>query len=94
MSEGASIEPTAASAPDAIRVEHLSKSFGVVTALEDVSLHLRPGEVLGLIGDNGAVDMQPCGGTHVRRTGEIGQVVVTRIERKGKLNRRIRVSFA
>ena len=41
-------------APDAIRVEHIRKRFGVVTALEDVSLHLRPGEVLGLIGDNGA----------------------------------------
>ncbi len=41
-------------APDAIRVESLSKSFGVVRALEDVSLHVRPGEVLGLIGDNGA----------------------------------------
>ncbi len=41
-------------AADAIRVEHIRKSFGVVTALEDVSLHLRPGEVLGLIGDNGA----------------------------------------
>ena len=37
-----------------IRVENIRKSFGVVTALEDVSLHLRPGEVLGLIGDNGA----------------------------------------
>jgi misacylated tRNA(Ala) deacylase len=49
---------------------------------------------LVLIGDNGAVDMQPCGGTHVGRTGEIGPVVVTRIEKKGKLNRRIRVSFA
>ena len=40
--------------PDAIRVENIRKSFGVVTALEDVSLNLRPGEVLGLIGDNGA----------------------------------------
>jgi misacylated tRNA(Ala) deacylase len=49
---------------------------------------------LVLVGENGAVDMQPCGGTHVRRTGEIGPVVVTRIEKKGKLNRRIRVSFA
>jgi misacylated tRNA(Ala) deacylase len=49
---------------------------------------------LVLIGENGAIDMQPCGGTHVRRTGEIGPVVVTRIEKKGKLNRRIRVSFA
>jgi alanyl-tRNA synthetase len=35
-----------------------------------------------------------CGGTHVKRTGEIGRVIVTRIEKKGKLNRRIRVSFA
>ena len=49
---------------------------------------------LVLIGENGAVDMQPCGGTHVKRTGEIGRVAVTRIEKKGKLNRRIRVSFA
>jgi misacylated tRNA(Ala) deacylase len=49
---------------------------------------------LVLIGENGAIDMQPCGGTHVKRTGEIGRVVVTRIEKKGKLNRRIRVSFA
>jgi misacylated tRNA(Ala) deacylase len=49
---------------------------------------------LVLIGENGSVDMQPCGGTHVKRTGEIGRVAVTRIEKKGKLNRRIRVSFA
>ncbi len=41
-------------APEAIRVEKLAKSFGAVTALADVSLHLRQGEVLGLIGDNGA----------------------------------------
>jgi simple sugar transport system ATP-binding protein len=41
-------------APDAIRVENLTKSFGAVTALVDVSLHLRQGECLGLIGDNGA----------------------------------------
>jgi misacylated tRNA(Ala) deacylase len=49
---------------------------------------------LVLIGENGAVDMQPCGGTHVRRTGEIGPVAVAKIEKKGKLNRRIRVAFA
>lgn len=49
---------------------------------------------LVLIGENGAVDMQPCGGTHVRSTGEIGKLVVTRIEKKGKLNRRIRLAFA
>ncbi|PWU20585.1 MAG: ABC transporter ATP-binding protein, partial [Candidatus Rokuibacteriota bacterium] len=39
---------------DVIRVEHLKKSFGAVVALVDVSMHLREGEVLGLIGDNGA----------------------------------------
>jgi simple sugar transport system ATP-binding protein len=37
-----------------LRVEHLAKSFGAITALRDVSMHLRKGEVLGLIGDNGA----------------------------------------
>ena len=49
---------------------------------------------LVVIGEGGSVDLQPCGGTHVRSTGEIGPVAVTRIEKKGKQNRRIRVSFA
>ena len=39
---------------DVLRVEHIAKRFGPVTALRDVSLHLRKGEVLGLLGDNGA----------------------------------------
>src|ERR1043165_5105089 len=39
-------------------------------------------------------DLQPCGGTHVRRTGEIGAIRVTQIEKKGKQNRRVRISFA
>lgn len=41
-------------AVDAIRVENVAKSFGAVTALIDVSMHLSQGECLGLIGDNGA----------------------------------------
>jgi simple sugar transport system ATP-binding protein len=41
-------------ADDVLRVEHLAKRFGPVTALRDVNLHLRKGEVLGLLGDNGA----------------------------------------
>jgi ABC-type sugar transport system ATPase subunit len=41
-------------ADDVLRVEHIAKSFGPVTALRDVSLHLKKGEVLGLLGDNGA----------------------------------------
>jgi simple sugar transport system ATP-binding protein len=39
---------------DVLRVEHISKRYGAVTALVDVNMHLRRGEVLGLIGDNGA----------------------------------------
>ena len=39
------------------------------------------------------VDLQPCGGTHVRRTGEIGRVKVTKIESKGRQNRRVVVAF-
>ncbi len=35
------------------------------------------------------IDLQPCGGTHVRRTDEIGRVAVTRIENKGRQNRRV-----
>jgi misacylated tRNA(Ala) deacylase len=40
------------------------------------------------------LDLQPCGGTHVRTTGEIGKVAVTQIEKKGKQNRRVRLAFA
>jgi len=40
------------------------------------------------------LDLQPCGGTHVRATGEIGPVRVTQIEKKGKQNRRVRLAFA
>jgi simple sugar transport system ATP-binding protein len=39
---------------DVLRVEHISKRYGAVTALIDVNMHLNRGEVLGLIGDNGA----------------------------------------
>jgi misacylated tRNA(Ala) deacylase len=38
-------------------------------------------------------DLQPCGGTHVRSTAEIGAVRVTQIEKKGKLNRRVRLAL-
>ena len=49
---------------------------------------------LVMIGEDGAVDLQPCGGTHVRRTAEIGRLAVSKIEKKGRINRRIRVVFA
>lgn len=49
---------------------------------------------LVMIGEDGKVDLQPCGGTHLSSTGAIGPVVVAKIENKGKINRRIRVAFA
>jgi misacylated tRNA(Ala) deacylase len=41
-----------------------------------------------------SIDLQPCGGTHVRSTAEIGRVLISKIEKKGKLNRRVRLVFA
>ncbi|WP_307437317.1 alanyl-tRNA editing protein [Labrys monachus] len=40
------------------------------------------------------LDLQPCGGTHVRNTEEIGRIAVTQIEKKGKQNRRVRIVLA
>ena len=39
------------------------------------------------------VDLQPCGGTHVKSTGEIGPITVRKIENKGKHNRRVNIVF-
>lgn len=44
--------------------------------------------------DVDGVDLQPCGGTHVKSTGEIGGVRIGKIENKGKQNRRINILFA
>jgi misacylated tRNA(Ala) deacylase len=40
------------------------------------------------------VDLQPCGGTHVARIGEIGRVTVAKIESKGARNRRVAITLA
>src|SRR5438270_11477883 len=47
------VGPTTAE-DDVLRIEHVAKRFGPITALRDINLHLRKGEVLGLLGDNGA----------------------------------------
>jgi misacylated tRNA(Ala) deacylase len=39
-------------------------------------------------------DLQPCGGTHVARTGEIGRVTVKKIENKGSRNKRVVIALA
>ncbi|MDE0049755.1 MAG: alanyl-tRNA editing protein [Rhodospirillales bacterium] len=43
--------------------------------------------------DVAGIDLQPCGGTHVARTGEIGPIVVRKIESKGRQNRRVTLAF-
>ncbi len=45
------------------------------------------------IGDDSSIDTQPCGGTHVRETGEIGDIHIAKIEKKGRQNRRFRVAL-
>jgi misacylated tRNA(Ala) deacylase len=47
---------------------------------------------IGLGGDQ--IDLQPCGGTHVARTGEIGRVEIGKIEKKGRQNRRVSITLA
>jgi len=44
-------------------------------------------EIVGL-------DLQPCGGTHVARTGEVGRASVVGVEKKGRINRRVRIALA
>ena len=45
------------------------------------------------IGEDASVDSQPCGGTHVRATGEVGAIHIGKIEKKGRENRRFRIRF-
>src|SRR5215470_10518435 len=57
-----------------IEMRRISKSFGAVRALVDVDLHLMPGEILGLVGDNSAGKstlMKILTGAYQRDTGEI-----------------------
>ncbi|GMB83642.1 alanyl-tRNA editing protein [Shinella zoogloeoides] len=62
------------------------------------SKNVRPPMGLGrvslvCIGENSAVDSQPCGGTHVSETQEVGAIHIAKIEKKGKENRRFRIRF-
>ena len=45
------------------------------------------------IGEESSVDSQPCGGTHVEETSEVGEIHIGKIEKKGRENRRMRIRF-
>lgn len=45
------------------------------------------------IGDDASIDSQPCGGTHVSETQEVGEIHIGKIENKGRENRRMRIRF-
>ena len=47
--------------------------------------------LIGIGRDTDQIDLQPCGGTHVARTGEIGRVRIGKVEKKGKQNRRVNI---
>ncbi len=89
------------------KLEDMVRADAPVTArwISDAELEANPGLVktmsvkppmgsgrVRLIAIEG-FDLQPCGGTHVRSTGEIGFVRATQIEKKGKLNRRVRLAL-
>src|SRR5438132_4103744 len=50
--------------------------------------------LMEIAGPDATIDLQPCGGTHIRNTAEIGPVAITKIENKGRQNRRINIAFA
>ncbi len=60
------------------------------------SMSVQPPRGLGRIRvlDIDGVDIQPCGGTHVRNTAEVGRVVVTKTEKKSAMTRRVVLGFA
>ena len=56
-----------------LKIEHLTKTYGEKRAVDDLSLHIRPGEIYGFIGHNGAQDHHAEGGgghSAVRRGGD------------------------
>jgi misacylated tRNA(Ala) deacylase len=73
--------------------EELAANPGIVK-----SKNVRPPMGMGrislvCIGENAAIDSQPCGGTHVSETQEVGDIYIAKIEKKGKENRRFRIRF-
>ena len=91
--DGTGARPTIRCATRWITDEALAANPGLVKS-KNVRPPVGTGRIrLVLIGDNGAVDSQPCGGTHVRSTAEVGEIHIGKIEKKGRENRRFRIRF-
>lgn len=60
------------------------------------TMSVQPPKGAGLVRllEIGDVDLQPCGGTHLKTTREVGRVTVTKVEKKGKRNRRVYIELA
>lgn len=76
-----------------ITEEELAANSGLVK-----SKNVRPPSGTGrirlvCIGEEASIDSQPCGGTHVAATGEVGDIHIGKIEKKGRENRRFRIRF-
>jgi misacylated tRNA(Ala) deacylase len=85
IAAGAEVRPRWISDAELAANPHLVKTMSVKPPIGTGRVRLI--EIVGY-------DLQPCGGTHVHRTDEIGDVRVTQIEKKGKQNRRVRIAFA
>ena len=73
--------------------EELAANPGLVKS-KNVRPPVGTGKIrLVCIGDNASIDSQPCGGTHVRSTAEVGEIHIGKIEKKGRENRRFRIRF-
>lgn len=73
--------------------EELAANPGLVKS-KNVRPPIGTGRIrLVCIGENEAVDSQPCGGTHVKSTAEVGDIHIGKIEKKGRENRRFRIRF-
>jgi misacylated tRNA(Ala) deacylase len=73
--------------------EELASSPGLVKS-KNVRPPVGTGRIrLVCIGENASIDSQPCGGTHVKSTGEVGEIHIGKIEKKGRENRRFRIRF-
>ncbi|CAH2402183.1 alanyl-tRNA editing protein [Mesorhizobium ventifaucium] len=73
--------------------EELAANPGLVKS-KNVRPPVGTGKIrLVCIGENASIDSQPCGGTHVKSTGEVGEIHIGKVEKKGRENRRFRIRF-